>query len=66
MRHPQAAARAFLAWHQDPGRDPAVLPRLLKGWESETMHAHGRARATEPETLPAPPPHPGSVPRGTG
>ncbi|MFI1076259.1 DUF6300 family protein [Streptomyces puniciscabiei] len=45
------AARAFIQWH----RDPKALPKLFEDWESETMHAHGWARAPQPEGPPSPP-----------
>ncbi|MGW0572986.1 DUF6300 family protein [Streptomyces tauricus] len=60
------AARAFLDWHRDPDRDPGILPQLFEDWETETMHAHGWARAAEPEAPPAQPVHPHLVPRGSG
>ncbi|MFE7076479.1 hypothetical protein ACFU96_40970 [Streptomyces sp. NPDC057620] len=60
------AARAFIEWHRDPGRDPDALPQLFEDWETEVMHAHGWARATEPEAPPSPQVHPGLVPRGHG
>jgi hypothetical protein len=43
------AARAFIRWHRDADRDPKALPQLFQDWETETMHAHGWARAQEPE-----------------
>lgn len=60
------AARAFIRWHRDSDRDPKALPQLFEDWETETMHAHGWARAPqlEPPTSPAPPP--GLTPRGRG
>jgi hypothetical protein len=60
------AARAFVQWHEDPARDPQALPKLFEDWESETMHAHGWARAPQPEppASPSAPPH--LTPRGRG
>jgi hypothetical protein len=43
------AARAFIHWHRDPDRDPKALPKLFEDWETETTHAHRRARAEQPE-----------------
>ncbi|WP_055616342.1 DUF6300 family protein [Streptomyces phaeochromogenes] len=60
------AARAFIRWHRDPDRDPAALPHLFEDWETETMHAHGWARAQEPEVPFSPPAPPGLTPRGRG
>ncbi|MCX5256730.1 DUF6300 family protein [Streptomyces canus] len=56
------AARAFIRWY----RDPKELPQLFENWETETMHAHGWARATQlaPPESPAPPT--GLTPRGRG
>ncbi|MFK0112078.1 DUF6300 family protein [Streptomyces sp. NPDC091217] len=54
------AARALTHWLRDANRDPAVLPQLFEDWETETMHAHGWARAQEPEAPPSPLPHPAS------
>jgi hypothetical protein len=60
------AARAFIRWHRDADRDPSALPQLFEDWETETMHAHGWARAAPPEA-PASPPAPfGLTPRGRG
>lgn len=60
------AARAFIRWHRDTDRDPAVLPRLFEDWETETMHAHGWARADPPAVPASPPAPPGLTPRGRG
>lgn len=60
------AARAFIQWHRDPDRGPKALPQLFEDWESETMHAHGWARAPQPETPPSPPAQPRLLPRGHG
>ncbi|WAU82496.1 DUF6300 family protein [Streptomyces sp. Qhu-G9] len=59
-------ARAFIRWHRDPDRDPAILQELFEDWETETMHAEGWSRAAEPKAPPAPPVHPRLVPRGEG
>ncbi|MDI6521702.1 DUF6300 family protein [Streptomyces coelicoflavus] len=42
------AARAFIRWY----RDPKALPQLFEDWETETMHAHGWARAPQPDAPP--------------
>src|SRR4051812_14123309 len=60
------AARAFIRWHRDADRDPKVLPQLFEDWETETMRAHGWARAKEPEAPFSPPAPPGLLPRGRG
>ncbi|MEU0111492.1 DUF6300 family protein [Streptomyces sp. NPDC006251] len=60
------AARAFIRWHRDPDRDPKALPQLFEDWEAETMHAHGWARAEQPEAPACPPAPPGLTPRGQG
>lgn len=49
------AARAFIQWHRDADRDPKALPGLFEDWETETMHAHGWARAPQPSASPGPP-----------
>ncbi|MET7575185.1 DUF6300 family protein [Streptomyces sp. NPDC005492] len=49
------AARAFIRWHRDTDRDPQALPQLFEDWETETMHAHGWARAQPPEAPLSPP-----------
>nr|WP_168504484.1 DUF6300 family protein [Streptomyces sp. S1D4-11]QIY93172.1 hypothetical protein HEP87_01875 [Streptomyces sp. S1D4-11] len=59
------AARAFIRWHRDPDRNPKALPQLFEDW-AETMHAHGWARAPQPEAPPSPPAHLSLVPRGEG
>ncbi|WP_221360890.1 DUF6300 family protein [Streptomyces beigongshangae] len=60
------AARSFIRWYRDADRDPKALPQLFEDWETETMHAHGWARAQEPETPSSPPTPPGLTPRGRG
>ncbi|WP_331726598.1 DUF6300 family protein [Streptomyces uncialis] len=60
------AASAFIRRYRDPDRDLSALPRLFGDWETETLHAHGWARAPEPATPPGPPVHPGLMPRGEG
>ncbi|MEU2026155.1 DUF6300 family protein [Streptomyces sp. NPDC016469] len=60
------AARAFIQWHRDAGRDPGALPQLFEDWEAETMHAHGWSRAPQPEAPSSPPAHVSLVPRGQG
>ncbi|WP_251021262.1 hypothetical protein [Streptomyces sp. ISL-98] len=50
----------------DPDRDPKALLKLFEDWETETMHAHGWARAPQPEARPSPPAHLSLVPRGQG
>ena len=60
------AARAFIRWHRDADRDPKALPQLFEDWETETMHAHGWARAQEPAAPFSPPAPPGLTPRGRG
>jgi hypothetical protein len=60
------AARAFIRWHRDADRDPKALPQLFEDWETETMHAHGWARAQKPEAPFSPPAPPGLTPRGRG
>jgi hypothetical protein len=34
--------------------DPKALSKLFEDWKTETMHAHGWARAPWPEAPPAP------------
>ncbi|MFJ8786972.1 DUF6300 family protein [Streptomyces sp. NPDC102476] len=60
------AARSFIRWYRHADRDPKALPQLFEDWETETMHAHGWARAPQfaPPESPAPPP--GLTPRGRG
>ncbi|MFF8883176.1 DUF6300 family protein [Streptomyces flaveolus] len=60
------AARAFIQWYRDPDRDPSALPKLFEDWETESMHAHGWARAPQPEAPPSPPAPLRLVPRGDG
>ncbi|WP_443080295.1 DUF6300 family protein [Streptomyces sp. SP18BB07] len=55
---PRPAGRAFIRWHRDTARDPAVLRHLFEDWETETMHSHDWARATEPEPPSSLPRHP--------
>lgn len=62
------AARAFIHWYGDPDRDLTAVPRLFEAWETETMHAHGWARAPQTEAAPGARPHPhlSLVPPGSG
>jgi hypothetical protein len=60
------AARAFIQWYRDPDRDPRALPKLFEDWETETMHAHGWARAPQPEAPPSSLVPLSLVPRGHG
>ncbi|GGK31532.1 hypothetical protein GCM10011583_74230 [Streptomyces camponoticapitis] len=60
------AGRAFIQWYRDQDREPKALPQLFEDWETETMHAHGWARAPQPEATPGPTAHPSLVPRGQG
>lgn len=60
------AARAFIAWYADPDRDLTAVPGLFEAWETETMHAHGWARAPEPDAAPGARPHLSLVPRDSG
>ncbi|MFJ4893815.1 DUF6300 family protein [Streptomyces sp. NPDC088788] len=60
------AARAFITWYADPDRDLTAVPRLFEAWETETMHAHGWARAPRPEVAPGTKPHLSLVPPTSG
>ncbi|MDX2576654.1 DUF6300 family protein [Streptomyces scabiei] len=60
------AARAFIRWYRDADRDPTALPQLFEDWETETMHAHGWARAPQLAPPDSPPPPSGLTPRGRG
>jgi hypothetical protein len=60
------AARAFIDWYGDPDRDPTAVPRLFEDWETETMHAHGWARAPQSEAAPGARPHLTLIPPGSG
>ncbi|MFE4631392.1 DUF6300 family protein [Streptomyces mirabilis] len=60
------AACAFIRWYRDSDRGPKVLPQLFEDWETETMHAHGWARAAQHEAPVCPPAPPGLTPRGRG
>ncbi|MGW0902971.1 hypothetical protein [Streptomyces sp. NPDC002853] len=52
-----------MSWYRDADRDPKALPQLFEDWETETMHAHGWARAPQL----APPESPsGLTTRGRG
>jgi hypothetical protein len=60
------AASAFIRWYRDADRDSKALPQLFEDWETETMHAHGWARAAQPAPPPSAPAPPGLAPRGRG
>ncbi|MEU5314362.1 DUF6300 family protein [Streptomyces sp. NPDC021562] len=62
----RSAAAAFLAWHQDPDRDPEAVQQLFEAWEEEIMHARGWVRLRPPEAPVSPPLPPGLTPRGRG
>ncbi|MFE5753482.1 DUF6300 family protein [Streptomyces massasporeus] len=58
------AARALIRGYRDTDLDPKALPQLFEDWETETMHAHGWARAPRLAPPDGPTPPSALTPRG--